>query len=359
MNFIQGSLEGLQSNSLYLPTTSVIFTRSFPKITTELQLLTPQVDLEPFSKQVVQVENSFASDVIAQLMPKLHLPTLEVEGILNQEVRPVLIEVNTMSQASIADFMSEYLQDIAESQPAEQLPQRETAALQQAISNWLQAWSPVNQLNPLPLILNPLPETVSLPRRQRRVQLFLEELSQEIRKRKENVEDSLLRIVEQLSDAITRLVVPPPPLVRQAVLTSGPPPRTRGPVHARGEASKAHISGVVLNEAWKPEQTLRLIVEKGPEITAGHLTLTVRGEGTSLVGRRAELVFISEWVEVALTSARIRKPRGHQQWKLDFDLDLAATGLKVRDGTLPPQVLQVIIEPAPKAGKRQRGKASR
>lgn len=359
MNFTRGSLEGLQWNTLHLPATSAIFIRPFPKITAELQLFTPQVDLESLNKQAVQIRNSFASDVIAQLMPKLHLATLEAEGISNQEVRPVLVKVNTMPQAPIADLMNEYLWGIAEPQLPEQLPQGETAALQQIISNWLQSWSPTNQLNPLPLILNSLTEAVSLPRPpQERIQLFLEELGQEIRKRKEKVGNGLLSIAERISDSIVQLTTPPPRLARQAVLTSGPL-RTRGPVRTRGETAKAHISGVILNEAWKPEQTLRLLVEKGPEIVAGHLTLTVRGEGASLVGRRADLVFISEWVEVALGSAEICKSRGYKQWELGFDLDLESAGLKVRDGTLPPRVLQVVIEPTPQSGKKERRKASR
>jgi hypothetical protein len=359
MNFIQVSLGSLQWNTLRLPATSAIFLGSFPKITTELQLLTPRLDLEPFCNQAVQVKNSFASS-IAQLMPELHLSTLEAEGISNQGVRPVLIKVNTMPQASIADLMSEYLVGIAESQLPEQLPQGETVALQQAISDRLQVWGLTNHLNPLPLILNSLPEALSLPKPQeqiQRIQLFLEELSREIQKRKEHVEDRLLRIVERLSDSIARLTTPPPRLARQAVRTSGP--RTRGPVRARGEPAKAYISGVILDEAWKPEQTLRLPVEKGPVIAAGHLILTVRGEGASLVGRRADLVFISEWIEVGLGSAEIRKPKGYQQWELDFDVDLESAGLKVRDGTLPLQVLQVIIEPAPKTSKRRGRKASR
>jgi len=291
-------------------------------------------------------------------MPELHLSTLKAEEIPNQDVRPALIKVNAIPQASVADLMSEYLRGIAESQLPEQLPQGETVALQQAISDWLQVWGLTNHLNPLPLILNSLPEALSLPKPQeqiQRIQLFLEELSREIRKHKEHGEDR--RIVERLSDSIAWLTTPPPRLARQAVRTSGP--RTRGPVRARGEPAKAYISGVILDEAWKPEQTLRLLVEKGPVIAAGHLILTVRGEGASLVGRRADIVFISEWIEVGLGSAEIRKPKGYQQWELDFDVDLGSAGLKVRDGTLPLQVLQVIIEPAPKTSKRRGRKASR
>lgn len=359
MNFVRGSLEGLQWNTLRLPAISAIFTRSYPKITTELQLFTPQVDLESLSQQTVPVKNNFVSDVISQLMPKLHLATLGIERISNQlGVRPVVIKANTMPQTSIIDLMSEYLRNITESQPIEQFPQRETVVLQQAISNWLQAWSPTNQSNPLLLMFNSLPETVSLPRPQERIQLFLEELIQEIRKRKEQGKNGLLSTVERISDSISQQTTSHSFLALEAVFTSGPP-RTRGPVRTRGEASKAYIFGVVLDEAWKPERTLRLLVEKGPEIAVGHLTLTVRGEEPSLVGRRADLVFISEWVEVALGSAEIRKPRGYKYWRLDFDLDLESAGLKVRDGTLPPQVLQIIIEPAPKSGKRQRRKAAR
>lgn len=356
MNFVRRSSEGLQWNTLRLPALA-IFTRSFPKITTELQLLTPQVDLESLSQQVVQVKNSFAADVISQLMPELRLSIIpaEVTGVSNSVGRSVESLINTIPRASIADLISEHFQNIAESQPTERLPQEETAALQQTISNWLQAWSPANQFNRLPLILNSIPEAVSLLRPQEgRLQLFLEELTQEIRKRKEKGENGLLSTAERISDSISQQTTPPPPLAREAVLTSGPP-RTCGPVGA----AKAHISGVVLDEAWKPERTLRLLVKKGPEIAAGHLILTVCGEEPSLVGRRADLVFISEWVEVALGSAEIRKPRGYKQWKLDFDLDLVTAGLKVRDGTLPPQVLQVIIEPAPKSGKKQRRKAAR
>lgn len=361
MNLIRGSLESLQWNTLRLP--AGIFPRSLPKITTELQLVTPRVDLGPFNNQAVQVENSFASDVIAQLMPGLHLSALEsgIEGISNQEVKPVLIKENPMPPP-IANLLSEDLWHTAESQSVEQHPQEEIVSLQRTASNWLQAWVPTNHPNPLPLMLNSLPETLASasPRHQQeeRILVFLEQLSHEIRKRKEKVENGLLSIAERISDSIAQLTAPPQDRwARQAVLTSGP--RTRGPVRTQGGPAKAHISGVVLNEGWKPEQMLRLLVEKGPVITAGHLTLTVRGEGASLVGRRADLVFISEWIEVGLGSARIRKSRGHQPWKLDFNLDLESAGLKVRDGTLPLQVLQVIIEPAPKASKRQRRKASR
>jgi hypothetical protein len=58
-------------------------------------------------------------------------------------------------------------------------------------------------------------------------------------------------------------------------------------------------------------------------------------------------------MEVALGSAEIRKSGGQDSWRIAFKLNLVTAGLKVKDGTLPPKVLQVVIEPPAERAKNK------
>ena len=351
------SLEDLRWNCLRFATTSI---RSSPVIplTTELRVLVPQVDLEPLVAQAPEAKNEYAADPIAQwttdLRPSLPGP-VEVPS-LDVRTEEGLLEENTVTLIP-AETTNDNLWGVVEvhARPPQMAPD-----LLQRLKDWA-ITTLLNELRTLPMILNSLHNLeVSTPLRpSRRLQLLLEELSRELRKREEQIESGLMQVAQRVSAAITPLITPPPRRAPGAV-----PVRVRGRVPHRG-AIRTHgevveegtqLTGVVLDEAWKPEKTLSLSVEEGPEVREGRLTLVLRGEEAHLVGRRADLVLKSEWLEVALGSAEICEVKGEERWKLAFELDLTIAGLKVREGTLPPKVLQVVIEPAQGPAKRQSGK---
>lgn len=337
--------EGLGWNHLPL---SARYLRPFFAITatTELRVVVPQVDLESLRARAPHATNAYASEAVAQLTTELRTALFQPSWApsLGIERAEDLFEMqaNTMAPVAVVDLALEGFRRAVERQATEH-PQG--IPLFQKPGDWLPAVHLANETESLPMSSNAFSEVSPPVGRKARIGLLLEELSQGIREREEQLEAVLTRATEGLS----RLITPPPRWARGAV-----PVRTRGKLLRRGAvrthggpgAGEAQLDGIILNEAWEPEQSLSLTVEAGPEIHDGRLTLTVRGKGTELVGRRADLLLESEWVEIVLGSSEIRGIEDEDEWALAFDLELVSKGLKVRDGTLPPRVLQVVIEPS-------------
>jgi hypothetical protein len=357
--YVPAGLEDLWWNSLRLPRTSIHFLYIIP-LTTELRVLVPQVDLGPVGAQAPEVRNEYSADPIAQMAidPRASLPeSVWVPG-LDVEMVEGLFEVNTA-----AVIPTEPTDDSVWSaaQVPDRPPQTATNLLQELSNSDMEIPQIANEMGAFPGVSNSLSEASAPLGRRERLQLVVEELSREIQKRGEQIESGLLQVAQQVSTAITPLITPPPRRAFGAV-----PVRVRGSAPHRGAIrtvggvgeESSHLRGIVLNEAWKPEGTLSLPIEEGPEILEGRFTLTLRGEDAALIGRRADLLLKSERVEIALGSAKIGEVEGEEQWRLAFDLDLAAAGLKVKEGTLSPRVLQVVIEPAQGPAKGQSKRAT-
>jgi hypothetical protein len=293
-------------------------------MTTELKTMVPKIDLAPnLAKWAPTLENTWISSALVR--PWALGPTLE----LSLGFQAVRIETSTVKPSWEGFLVSQRVWEV----PAKaQVPLFE-ADLAQKVAKV----NVSNAINVLPTM--PLNVMTSEPPLERPVVGILWQA----------LTERMTSFLEEVRTRLDQLVSPMPAFAPVAVLTGGP-------VRKRGGLEKkalGQVTAFVLNKGWEPERALSLPVIDGPMVKNGRLTLVLRVEDPSLVGREADLALVVEGLEVALCSARVPALREGGA-DLTFELDLAEAGIKVRDGLVPLKVFQVFIESKTPEEKRRR-----
>ena len=142
--------------------------------------------------------------------------------------------------------------------------------------------------------------------------------------------------LDQFKGGLERLILGPPRAVP-----------ARGAIRVRGEKLLSKqatlIVGAVVNKEWEIERKLDLEVEQEPQIRQGKLILSLLAP-VDLIGRRANVILSTEGMEVLLGSVAVESIEGGRA-RIELEVDLEDAGLKIKDGRLRLEAFKVFIEP--------------
>ncbi len=131
------------------------------------------------------------------------------------------------------------------------------------------------------------------------------------------------------------------------------PVRVRGAVRTSGRSAQPLVEALVLDQDWNPGARLKLPVIRGPSIRANRLTMAVDVQDRALNGRTASLILVSSGAEVALVGAPIKASDSHVVGRAEFRIDLSTAQLSLADGVLSTDALHIVIEPPGSNPKEQ------
>jgi len=300
------------------------------RMTTELRIIVPKVELvHELARFAPALENTWVPTTLTRSLS--FAPTLA----LSLGFQPAKIKTSSVEEPSWEGFVV--------SQRVWEVPAKAQVPLFEAdLAQKVAKVNVSNAINVLPTM--PLNVMTSEPPLERPVVGILWQA----------LTERMTSFLEEVRTRLDQLVSPMPTFAPVAVLTGGP-------VRRRGGLEKealGQVTAFVLNKGWEPERALSLPVIDGPMVKNGRLTLVLRVEDPSLVGREADLALVVEGLEVALCSARVPALREGGA-DLTFELDLAEAGIKVRDGLIPFKVFQVFIESKTPEGKKEANKEKR
>lgn len=154
--------------------------------------------------------------------------------------------------------------------------------------------------------------------------------------------EALKELVSEVQKELQSALVPMSGLAPAGVLT-----RTRGVRIRREKHPEERLWAVELDQHWMESREVSLTALTSAVVRDGQLSLSVAIDDISWAGRIADLILISEGMEVVLAQARINPPdAGKNRCKVSFSVDLKGAGVQLQDGAIPFHRLRIVVEPS-------------
>jgi len=308
-----------------------------PRLTTELKILTPRVDLAR-EAGLLGAESSNAWSSVAA--PRVVVdPQIAAVPSTAEVPDPQLLKHSVFLQVGTGgDLIQDLVMAVSDDKAAQEQdlsPLVELSGVELAdnamhsVPFWM--WNTVigEQAAASPSRVGILWEDVSALAQTARAQL-----NEELKQRQAQARAFL----HQVQRSIDAALLPPPAYAPGAV-------RVRGAVRTSGQPRQERVRAVVLGDDWTPRRTLQLALSQGPVVQANRLLVDLDVDDPTLVGRQADLVLTSGEAEVALVSAHIEPAQASSAACILFRLDLSEAQLETEDGMLHSGALHVVIEP--------------